>query len=551
MEPERKIEKLLRAYAMKRRAEAGDSLKLHPVNRRILQGEAASTLRSSTATEDGRHAPTRAAPGQEPGEGGLFLLLLAVFRRRLVFALCVVAIALLGASMFLPALSSAKRKAQNLSAMSNLKQIGMATREFAEDNKDMLPASLNEVTNMLGSEQVLFDPATGKPFVYAGGGKKLDELQSNTVLAYSLADKKSHAVLFADGRVETVPGAYFAELTNQKPGELALADKSARERLVETPPIAAPAAAAIPALPPPSPEKAKINLAENESNASELGANARRLGEPAVRQAELAESEAKKPEQAAAPLPVSGTAGSVGGVGQITAANGSISGKLPATENSDVLAQNRSVNRLAMQTNSGQFFLAASQNFVQAGVSSVQNLFKNSTASAQATPVLQSFQVQQNGDAISVVDRDGSIYNGSLQSETATVRNEPASAESPATTATPPQSQTKAAQLAGNQQPAVQNYFFRVAGMNRTLQQNVVFTGNFVANSGAPQTAQTSNSFGGVGGGGGGGGAGGNQLQQAAANTSQQSPLSNSRIVGTAVIASTNQIEINAVPVTQ
>ena len=41
MEPERKIEKLLRAYAKKRRAEAGDSLKLHPANRRILQDEAA------------------------------------------------------------------------------------------------------------------------------------------------------------------------------------------------------------------------------------------------------------------------------------------------------------------------------------------------------------------------------------------------------------------------------------------------------------------------------------------------------------------------------
>ncbi len=537
MEPERKIEKLLRAYAQKRRAEAGDPLKLHAANRRILQDEAA------------KRAPPQAAPGQEPGEGSLFLLLLAVFRRRLVFALCVVAIALLGTSMLLPALSSAKRKAQNVSAMSNLKQIGMATREFAEDNKDVLPASLNEVTNMLGSERVLFDPATGKPFVYAGGGKKLDELQSNTVLAYSLADKKSHAVLFADGRVEIVPGARFAELTNQKPGEFALADKSARERLVETPPVAAPAAAAIPALPPPSPEKAKINLAKNESNASELGMNARRLGEPAGQRPELAESEAKKTEPVAAPAPSVATAGSFGCVGQMTSANGLVSGKLPAIENSDALAQNRFFDRLASQTNSGQLFLAASQNFVQAGVYNLQNPFKNNSVSARATPVLQSFQVQQNGGAISVVGRDGSIYHGSLQLANAAAGNEPAPTESAAAPATPPQSQTKAAQLAGNQQQAVQNYFFRVAGMNRTLQQNVVFTGNFLANSGAPPTAQTSNSFGGVGGG--GGGAGGNQFRQATANASQQPPLFNSRIVGTAVIASTNQIEINAVPVTQ
>jgi hypothetical protein len=148
------------------------------------------------------------------------------------------------------------------------------------------------------------------------------------------------------------------------------------------------------------------------------------------------------------------------------------------------------------------------------------------------------------------VDRDGSVYNGSVQPEPATVRNEPAPEEAIAARVAPPQSRTKAAQSAGNEQQAAQNYFFRVAGTNRTLKQNVVFTGNLLANSGAPQTAQTSNSFGGTGGGGGGGGAG-NQLQQAVANSSQQSLLSSSRIVGTAVSASTNQIEINAVPVTQ
>ena len=41
MEPERKIEKLLRAYAKKRRAQAGDPLTLHPATRRLLQGEVA------------------------------------------------------------------------------------------------------------------------------------------------------------------------------------------------------------------------------------------------------------------------------------------------------------------------------------------------------------------------------------------------------------------------------------------------------------------------------------------------------------------------------
>jgi hypothetical protein len=40
-EPERPIEKLLRAAAKKRRDEAGAPLELHPATRRLLQGEAA------------------------------------------------------------------------------------------------------------------------------------------------------------------------------------------------------------------------------------------------------------------------------------------------------------------------------------------------------------------------------------------------------------------------------------------------------------------------------------------------------------------------------
>src|SRR5260370_42517805 len=40
-EPERPIEKLLRAFANKRREEAGSACELHPATRRMLQGEVA------------------------------------------------------------------------------------------------------------------------------------------------------------------------------------------------------------------------------------------------------------------------------------------------------------------------------------------------------------------------------------------------------------------------------------------------------------------------------------------------------------------------------
>jgi type II secretory pathway pseudopilin PulG len=440
MEPERKIEKRLRAYAQKRRAAAGDSLKLHPVNRRLLQDAAA------------RRTP-------EPGEGGagnLFLLFRTALRHKLVFALCVVAIAFVGASLFLPALSASKDKAQRISAVNNLRQIGMATRRYAEDNKDVLPASLDELTNELPADLmnvVLTDPQTGRRYVYVAGGKDLQTLPSNAVLAYSPENENGHAVLFADGRVEVVTKRSFAGLTNQKAPEFVLADKVTFESRAKT----------------------ALNV----------------------------------PLAAASPPPAAEAASDL--------------------EKSKLVA-------------------GASQSFAQTGTASKQqNLYRNVSVAAQTAPVLQSFQVLQNGDAISVVDRDGSVYQGLVQVAAAVERQEAVPVEAPpgGTVASEP-GQLGAMPSAGNQQPAAQNYFFRVAGMNRTLKQNVVFSGNVEAIAGASTNGHQT--FGSGIGGGGGGGAG-NQLPQAAANASQQNVLSNSRIVGTAVIDDTKRIEIDAVPV--
>jgi len=95
--------------------------------------------------------------------------------------------------------------------------------------------------------------------------------------------------------------------------------------------------------------------------------------------------------------------------------------------------------------------------------------------------------------------------------------------------------------------PVSENYFFRVSGTNRSLQQQVVFTGNYQSFSNAAQSS--SQSFSRFGGGGGGGNIG-NISQVTDKNLYQQSLFSNSRIAGTALVNSTNEIEINALPIT-
>ena len=226
MEPEREIEKLLRAYVAKRRAAAGDPLKLHPATRRLLQGEVA------------RHAP-------KPETEEVSFSFWQLFRQQWVFLLGFALMIFLGATLLLPGLSSAKRKAESVSAMNNLRQIGVAAQMAAEDNHGRLPASLDELSNTLGTRAVLTDSISGKPFVYIAGGKDLKTLSSNAVLAYSPENKNGRAVLFADGRVALVANGDFDGLMNQTPVEFALADKVAREDLAKTA-VNAPAAAAAP-----------------------------------------------------------------------------------------------------------------------------------------------------------------------------------------------------------------------------------------------------------------------------------------------------------------
>jgi hypothetical protein len=161
------------------------------------------------------------------------------------------------------------------------------------------------------------------------------------------------------------------------------------------------------------------------------------------------------------------------------------------------------------------------------------------------TNTLASFTVEQNGADLRVVDADGSIYTGQvLLADMA------------------PAPEARAVQTrqfgggggAGGQalrsQSQVQSQFmnqnalnFRVAGTNRSLKQNVVFTGNFVpaneaanaqmvSNAAALQNNRVSNQA---------------QLRNQQ-QLQQQLPWNNGRISGQAVLDNKQTIAVEASP---
>ena len=89
--------------------------------------------------------------------GVVLVLIVAAVRRGaqgLVTSLVVLSIVAILAAMMLPALSRAKAKAQRISAVNNLKQIGLAARTWAIDNSNALPPSFEAMKNELGTDKV-------------------------------------------------------------------------------------------------------------------------------------------------------------------------------------------------------------------------------------------------------------------------------------------------------------------------------------------------------------------------------------------------------------
>lgn len=480
MDPERKIETWLRAYAKKRRGQAGDSFKLDPATRRILQNE----ISGST-------------PVPEDVEEGMSLW--KVLRRNWVFYLGFAVCIFILASFFFKTFKAAKTK--DLASMS--------TQSMPKDDREIR-----------GSLQ---------PPLANGGG----------------AITNNQAVMLSDnvGSLQRVPGsARPGPITNQNAPQIAAAGAGLSTEDSTSPGSPAPVFSqngagritneTFAALAP-----SKELPAEVVNNAS-APAPATEALVPET-SALPAQSQDMPPAAAAPPVPASGLYAAA-----LTPVNGLLQGPEAGEE--------RKFGAAPISGPTAQY--------------SFMNMM---SPTLQAGTVLMNFRVVQIGNNIRVVDRDGSVYEGTLsadawealaaaQTETASANATTARVESPrmvesdqlastrqpvteerrwhfhwpslsfgghappATAAEPPAG--LAIPVNAGALPSTQVYSFRVGGMNRTLNQPVMFTATLIEDLAAMKLGQT--------------------------NQAGQLPWSSLRITGTAVINRTNQLQINAAPMT-
>jgi hypothetical protein len=178
----------------------------------------------------------------------------------------------------------------------------------------------------------------------------------------------------------------------------------------------------------------------------------------------------------------------------------------------------------------------ASQKYVQFVPSKKKGESELADKAAIAKPILASFQFEQIGREVRIIDSDGSVYSGSFQSpqsfsylDSSTTQRAAAARSLQSAAA---QSEPNGALYSSRFQTDL-GYFFTVSGTNQSLNQKIVFAGQILASTNATTLADQAAP------------ANGNQVASPELNPL---PLLNSRISGKAVIGTNKEVEVNAVP---
>ena len=449
MEPERRIEKWLRAFAKKRREQAGEPMTLRPAMRQRLQREIA------------RQA-------EEKSRGGFFYNFFFGPRLKLTFAACFAAL-------------------------------------------------------VMGGWFLLHESAEPKPATLSMNKTSYPEMLPNTA-ASEMPPVTSPAIARTDKKV-------LAEKTKDVP-----------VTPQPTPPIVASANRSLAA--PPDETVQQRDRAESASGQKQLAVTTIAAAAPASNTTLAFKNEAAVDSIGAAGAITTDAEGALPTVAVPQSSNFIARAGTPAanpqTFNTAIALQGASATP---GSSAASFDLSK-----DAGAVTVSQLFnrldapatRRSVANALITApkLLTSFRVEQAGNNLKIVDADGSVYTGSVQ----IAQQEPAADYAVAAARNSPRGKS---QLAKAPAQVPQSYFFRVAGTNRNLNENVIFSGNFVPFTNN-QPAVGNRSIGGFGGGNFAGGAGAPRDQSAAQPV--QAVLSNSEINGNVVIGNQKAINVIATP---
>ena len=120
--------------------------------------------------------------------------------------------------------------------------------------------------------------------------------------------------------------------------------------------------------------------------------------------------------------------------------------------------------------------LATVQQFSQQ--SAGQSFRNNAQQVSRAANVLNTFQVQQQGNEIRVVDADGSTYAGEIEQ---LAKSAELDSRITARRKAAKQTRTDAARAAGEAESTASQSYFRATGYNVSLKKTLVFEGNYAA----------------------------------------------------------------------
>jgi hypothetical protein len=497
MNDERPIEKLLRRAAKKRSDEAGLPPALHSANRRLLQAEVA-----------------RVYPKPDPSQRSSWAGLWAMLTQRWIYAIGVVVVLAVATIAILPGLLESK---------SDL-QLAQSTPSPAGRELDLAESVVMEPASPVATLTMMDEDAARIPGPSGGGNFKPRTIAPNNEPASAPADHferensdrriagTDEFARFADtttasGTLQPAPaqtgrdarrlatGAPGAPVTRSAPASVTLRAQPTRDLgLSDTGGAGGSAAPRI---------AAESGLkAESSQLAADSGA----------RQKEFDSLETVTVKQAAA-APVASTLGALEDKSWIPRGGGAES--------------ERGIRN--------------SQSFSNLSVDQLQPArAKAAPARKDLVPVLVNFKIEQQGRQMQVIDGDGSVYQGVVDEPNTLYKQVVTRQEQRLSTAYENNLRFQSPKAGGSVAKKVEPanfYFYRVEGTNRSLNQNVVFTWNFVPTNEAIAAAQLNYE---------------EVLKKAdATKLPSQFPalLQNSLINGRAQFGEGREIEVNAVPV--